>query len=89
MKLSLALCSTLCASVALAASSPHKLNVFNKGALGKRHANVPVVEKRMANQPFKHPELQKRATRFLTDKTKGKISFFSTQFLGEAMLTKK
>ncbi|PSN72191.1 alpha/beta-hydrolase [Corynespora cassiicola Philippines] len=70
MKLSLTLCSTLCASVALAASSPHKLNVFNKGALGKRHANVPVVEKRMANQPFKHPELQKRATRFLTDKTK-------------------
>jgi carboxypeptidase D len=53
----------LCASTALAASSPHKRNVFNKAK--------PSVEKRMAGQPFQHPELQKRADRFMTDKTKG------------------
>jgi carboxypeptidase D len=60
----LSLFSTLlCASTALAASSPHKRNVFNKAR--------PSIEKRMAGQPFQHPELQKRADRFMTDKTKG------------------
>jgi carboxypeptidase D len=63
MKL-LSIASTLlCASTALAASSPHKLGVF-------RHARQPVVEKRVANKPFTHPEIQKRATSFFaTNKT--------------------
>ncbi|KAF2677492.1 serine carboxypeptidase-like protein [Lentithecium fluviatile CBS 122367] len=54
--------SLLCASTALAASSLHKRNVFNKVK--------PTIEKRMASQPFQHPELQKRADHFLTEKTK-------------------
>lgn len=53
----------LCASTALAASSPHKRNAFHKAR--------PSIEKRMAGQPFQHPELQKRADHFMTDKTKG------------------
>jgi carboxypeptidase D len=55
--------SLLCASTALAASSLHKRNVFHKVR--------PSIEKRVAGQPFQHPELQKRADRFMTDKTKG------------------
>jgi carboxypeptidase D len=55
----------LFASTALAASSPHKRNVFNKAR--------PSIEKRVAGQPFQHPELQKRADRFMTDKTKGTL----------------
>jgi carboxypeptidase D len=52
----------LYASTALAASSPHKLGVF-------RHAK-PVMEKRVADRPFTHPEIQKRATSFFaTNKT--------------------
>ncbi|KAF2646446.1 serine carboxypeptidase-like protein [Massarina eburnea CBS 473.64] len=63
MKLSLTLFSSfLCASVALAANSPHKRNVFDRVK--------PKMEKRAAGQPFKHPELQKRASRFLTENTK-------------------
>jgi carboxypeptidase D len=54
--------SLLCASSVLAASSPHKRNVF--------HKHKPTVEKRVATQPFQHPELQKRASSFLNDKTK-------------------
>ncbi|KAF2184156.1 alpha/beta-hydrolase [Zopfia rhizophila CBS 207.26] len=62
MRLSLTFLSAiLCASTALAGSSPHKRNVFNKAR---------TIEKRVPNQPFKHPELQKRASRWLTDKTK-------------------
>ncbi|CAJ2505982.1 Uu.00g001120.m01.CDS01 [Anthostomella pinea] len=63
MKLSLTLFSSLlCASTALAANSLHKRNAFDKVK--------PKVEKRVAGEPFKHPELQKRASRFLTEKTK-------------------
>ncbi|KAH8725499.1 Alpha/Beta hydrolase protein [Phaeosphaeriaceae sp. PMI808] len=52
----------LCASTALAGNSPHKLNVFNKAR--------PVLERRIANEPFKNPEIQKRATSFFaTEKT--------------------
>jgi carboxypeptidase D len=64
MKLSLALFGGLFASTALAGNSPHKRNVFNKVK--------PTLEKRVAGEQFKHPELQKRATKFLTDKTQGK-----------------
>ncbi|KAF1951294.1 alpha/beta-hydrolase [Byssothecium circinans] len=64
MKLSLTLFSlVLCASTAVAANSPHKRNVFDRVK--------PKMEKRVAGQSFKYPELQKRASRFLTDKTKG------------------
>jgi len=59
--------SLLCASTALAASSPHKRNVFNKAR--------PAIEKRVAGQPFQHAELQKRAHRFMTDKTKRMCTF--------------
>ena len=62
--------SLLCASAALAASSPHKRNVFNKVK--------PSIEKRVAGQPFQHPELQKRAHRFMTDKTKGMCTVQAT-----------
>ncbi|KAF2263289.1 serine carboxypeptidase-like protein [Lojkania enalia] len=34
------------------------------------HKARPQVEKRIPNQPFQNPELQKRASTFLTDKTK-------------------
>jgi carboxypeptidase D len=52
----------LCASTTLAESTPHKLGVF-------RHAK-PIVEKRVADKPFTHPEIQKRATSFFaTNKT--------------------
>ncbi|KAJ4290625.1 hypothetical protein N0V90_010843 [Kalmusia sp. IMI 367209] len=62
MKLSLSLLSSLlCASAAWAASSPHKRNVF--------HKHKPTIEKRAAGQAFQHPELQKRASSFLTNKT--------------------
>jgi len=58
MKLSLTLASSLlCASAALAASPYH----FHKPKL--------TIEKRVANQPFKHPELQKRAIAYLNNKT--------------------
>lgn len=53
----------LCASTSLAASSPHKLGVF-------RHAKQPIVERVVANKPFTHPEIQRRATSFFaTNKT--------------------
>ncbi|KAL5397335.1 hypothetical protein PMIN06_002697 [Paraphaeosphaeria minitans] len=61
MKLSL-FSSLLCASSVLAASLPHKRNVF--------HKQKPTIERRVANQPFQHPELQKRASSFLNHKTK-------------------
>lgn len=51
------LSSLLLVSTTSAASSLHKRNVFNKVK--------PTLEKRVADQPFQHPELQKRATRFL------------------------
>jgi hypothetical protein len=63
MKLSAIVSGFACASAALAASSPFKLNAFNKAK--------PVIEKRMGNEPFKHPELQKRASRFLNSKSEG------------------
>ncbi|KAF1849123.1 serine carboxypeptidase-like protein [Cucurbitaria berberidis CBS 394.84] len=62
MKLLTLFGTLLCASSAFAGNSPHKRNVFNKVK--------PVLEKRVANEPFRHPELQKRASSFLTDKTK-------------------
>ncbi|KAJ4374799.1 hypothetical protein N0V83_001876 [Neocucurbitaria cava] len=62
MKLLTLFGTLLCASSALAGSSPHKRNVFNKVK--------PVLEKRVANEPFKHPEIRKRASGFLTDKSK-------------------
>jgi len=63
MKLLSLFSTLLCASSTLAASSPHKLGVF-------KHAK-PVLEKRVADKPFTHPEIQKRASSFFaTDKTK-------------------
>ncbi|KAF2004042.1 alpha/beta-hydrolase [Amniculicola lignicola CBS 123094] len=64
MKFSAVLGAVLCVSTALAETSPHGFRAFNR-----RGAVIPTVEKRVANQPFKHPELQKRASRFLTEKT--------------------
>ncbi|KAF2822915.1 alpha/beta-hydrolase [Ophiobolus disseminans] len=62
MKLLSLFSTLLCASTTLAGNSPHKLNVFNKVK--------PVLERRVANEPFKHPEIQKRATSFFaTNKT--------------------
>jgi carboxypeptidase D len=58
MKLSAIVSGFACASAALAASSPFKLNAFNKA-------------KPVGNEPFKHPELQKRASRFLNSKSEG------------------
>jgi carboxypeptidase D len=52
----------LCASTAIAGNSPLKRNVFNKAK--------PVLERRVANEPFKHPEIQRRAnSMFATNKT--------------------
>ena len=63
MKFSSLFSTLLCASTALAGNSPHNLNVFTKAK--------PVHERRVANEPFKNPEIQKRASSFfLTDKTK-------------------
>jgi carboxypeptidase D len=64
MKLLSVFGTLLCASTALAGNSPFKRNVFNKAK--------PIVEKRVANEPFKNPELQKRAystSYFATNKT--------------------
>ncbi|ORY17333.1 Alpha/Beta hydrolase protein [Clohesyomyces aquaticus] len=64
MRFGLTFLSTLlCAGAVLGASSPHKRGVFHKVR--------PQVERRVANEPFKNPELQKRASRWLTDKTQG------------------
>ncbi|PVH96733.1 alpha/beta-hydrolase [Periconia macrospinosa] len=52
----------LSASVALAIHPFHPKSVHNKVK--------PRVEKRVPGQDFQHPELQKRASRFLNDKTK-------------------
>lgn len=63
MKLLSLVSTLLCASGTLAASSPHKFGVF-------KHAK-PVMERRVPDKPFTHPEIQKRATSFFaTDKTK-------------------
>lgn len=51
-----------CASATWAGSSPLKHNVF--------HKRKPTIEKRVANQPFQHPVIEKRASTFLTEKTK-------------------
>lgn len=69
MKLLTVFGSLLCASTALAGNSPHKRNVFNKVK--------PVLEKRVANKPFEHPEIQKRAFSFLTNKTQGSFVVLS------------
>jgi carboxypeptidase D len=62
MKLLSLFSTLLCASTVVAGNSPHKRNVFNKAR--------PVLERRVANEPFKHPEIQKRATSFFaTNKT--------------------
>jgi carboxypeptidase D len=62
MKLLSVFGSLLCASTALAGSSPHKRGVFEKVR--------PAVERRMPGESFKHPEIQKRAESFfLTNKT--------------------
>jgi carboxypeptidase D len=62
MKLLSLFSTLLCASTTLAESSPHKFGIF-------RHANA-ITEKRVANKPFTHPEIQKRATSFFaTNKT--------------------
>jgi hypothetical protein len=75
MKLLTYLSALCCASTALAASR----NVFNKPK--------PRIEKRTAGQPFKHPEIQKRASRFLTDKTEGKYA--SPMFEPQAQLEQR
>ncbi|KAF2134769.1 serine carboxypeptidase, partial [Dothidotthia symphoricarpi CBS 119687] len=77
MKLTTLFGTLLCASTTLAGNSPHKRNVFDKvkpmnkanSILDKRVPNQPILERRSANEPFKNAELQKRASRFLTDKT--------------------
>ena len=61
MKFTAIVTALCCASTAIAASSPHKRNVFNK--------RKPTIEKRVAHEPFRNPELQKRASSFLTNKT--------------------
>ena len=73
MKFSALVGGFACASTALAASSPFKLNAFNKAkpALERRMANAPVLERRVDNAPFKNPEIQKRASRFLNSKSEG------------------
>ncbi|CBY02081.1 hypothetical protein IAQ61_006666 [Plenodomus lingam] len=53
--------SLLCASTALAGNSRFRRYDFDRV--------TPVVEKRAANKPFEHPEIQKRALSFLTNKT--------------------
>ncbi|KZM20207.1 Carboxypeptidase D [Ascochyta rabiei] len=58
MKLLNLVSGLLCASSALAFKRPTKHSLPRS-----------VVEKRVANQPFSHPEIQKRASRFLTNKT--------------------
>ncbi|CAI6341062.1 unnamed protein product [Periconia digitata] len=63
MKFSLSLSTSLLyASTALAIHPFHPRSVHNRVQ--------PKVEKRVAGQNFQHPELQKRASRFLTEKTK-------------------
>lgn len=53
----------LWAFTALAADPLHRPSALN---------NVKnILERRLPNRPFQHPELRKRATRFLNDKTKG------------------
>jgi carboxypeptidase D len=65
MKLLSVFSSLLCASTALAGSSPHKLNAFNKAR--------PMMERRVAGEPFKNAEIQKRASSFFaTEKTQRK-----------------
>ena len=69
MRLSLAwFGAALCASTVLAGNSPHKRNVFDR--VNRMKARI---EKKAPSEPFRHPELQKRATQFLTDKTKGML----------------
>ncbi|GKT43464.1 putative serine carboxypeptidase [Colletotrichum spaethianum] len=58
MRLLTLLSGLLCASSALAFKKPTKPTLPRS-----------VIERRVANQPFSHPEIQKRASRFLTDKT--------------------
>ena len=75
MKLLTCFSALCCASTAFAASR----NVFNKPK--------PLLEKRTAGQPFKHPEIQKRASRFLTDKTERK--YVGPMFEPEAQLEQR
>ena len=60
MKLSNLFSGLLCASSALA---------FKRPTL-PRH----IVERSLPNQEFSHPEIQKRASQFLTEKTKGQFA---------------
>lgn len=63
MKFTTVFGSLLCAATALAGNSPGKRNVYDKVKA--------VMEKRVANEPFKNPEIQKRAVSysFATNKT--------------------
>ncbi|KAF2464279.1 alpha/beta-hydrolase [Lindgomyces ingoldianus] len=62
MKLVLAFFSALlCIDSVIGGNLPHKRNVFNKAR--------PQVERSLPNHRFRNPELQKRASRWLTDKT--------------------
>ncbi|KAF2803373.1 alpha/beta-hydrolase [Mytilinidion resinicola] len=64
MRFSLACVATLfCASTAIAGSTPHGFGAFNK-------VRSPTIEKREPGQPFHNAKLQKRASRWLTEKTK-------------------
>jgi carboxypeptidase D len=66
MRFSFTCISTLfCASTVIAASSPYGHGVFNK-------VRSPLIEKRAPDKPFQNSRLQKRASRWLTDKSKGK-----------------
>jgi carboxypeptidase D len=62
--------TALFAATALAGNSPHKRNVFDRVK--------PYMEKRVAGQPFKNAEIQKRATsyNFATNKTEGSLKHY-------------
>lgn len=60
MKLLNLVSGLLCASSALAFKRPERPTLPRS-----------VVERSVPNQPFSNPEIQKRASRFLTEKTKG------------------
>ncbi|KAK1984903.1 serine carboxypeptidase [Colletotrichum cereale] len=60
MKLSNLVCGLLCASSAGAFKRSTRLRPIHP---------KPVIERAVGDQPFSHPELQKRASRFVTDRT--------------------
>ncbi|KAF1943884.1 alpha/beta-hydrolase [Clathrospora elynae] len=65
MKLLSVFGTLLCASTALAANTPRHRGFLNKAA------KKPILERRVVGEPFRNPEIQKRASSFfLTEKSK-------------------